>query len=114
MPFSPKVSSNLADDPDLLKMMTQAGFDTIFVGFESSIEGSLAECSKNQNKDRDLVESIKQLHHVGLQLQRGFLVGFENDSASTCQPKIQNTSMKRYLKNDAKVGRFRASLPPPF
>ena len=59
MPFSTEVSINLADDPVLLRLMVQAGFDTVFVGIETPNEDSLTECSKNQNKGRDLVESVK-------------------------------------------------------
>jgi len=88
MPFSTEVSINLADDPVLLRLMVQAGFDTIFVGIETPNEASLAECSKNQNKGRDLVESVKQLQHAGLQVQGGFIVGFDNDSPSIFQQQI--------------------------
>jgi radical SAM superfamily enzyme YgiQ (UPF0313 family) len=88
MPFSTEVSINLADDPVLLRLMVQAGFDTVFVGIETPNDASLAECSKNQNKGRDLVESVKQLQRAGLQVQGGFIVGFDNDSASIFQQQI--------------------------
>jgi radical SAM superfamily enzyme YgiQ (UPF0313 family) len=88
MPFSTEVSINLADDPVLLKLMAQAGFDTVFVGIETPNEDSLAECGKNQNKGRDLVESVKQLQRAGLQVRGGFIVGFDNDSPSIFQQQI--------------------------
>jgi radical SAM superfamily enzyme YgiQ (UPF0313 family) len=88
MPFSTEVSINLADDPTLLRMMVQAGFDTVFVGIETPNEESLTECSKSQNKGRDLVESVRQLQRAGLQVQGGFIVGFDNDSASIFQQQI--------------------------
>lgn len=88
MPFSTEASINLADDPVLLKLMVQAGFDTVFVGIETPNEESLAECSKNQNKGRDLVQSVKQLQRAGLQVQGGFIVGFDNDSPSIFQQQI--------------------------
>jgi radical SAM superfamily enzyme YgiQ (UPF0313 family) len=88
VPFSTEVSINLADDPLLLSLMVKAGFDTVFVGIETPNEDSLVECSKNQNKDRDLVESVKRLQRAGLQVQGGFIVGFDNDSPSIFQQQI--------------------------
>jgi radical SAM superfamily enzyme YgiQ (UPF0313 family) len=88
MSFNTEVSINLADDPELLRLMVEAGFDTVFVGIETPNEDSLIECSKNQNKGRDLVESVKQLQRAGLQVQGGFIVGFDNDSPSIFQQQI--------------------------
>ncbi len=88
LPFSTEASINLADDPELVKLMTQAGFDTVFVGIETPNEDSLAECSKNQNKGRDLVESVKRLQRAGLQVQGGFIVGFDNDTPSIFQQQV--------------------------
>jgi radical SAM superfamily enzyme YgiQ (UPF0313 family) len=88
MPFSTEASINLADDPELVQLMTQAGFDTVFIGIETPNEDSLSECSKNQNKGRDLVESVKQLQRAGLQVQGGFIVGFDNDPPSIFQQQV--------------------------
>jgi radical SAM superfamily enzyme YgiQ (UPF0313 family) len=88
VPFNTEVSINLADDPLLLKLMVQAGFDTVFVGIETPNEDSLTECSKTQNKGRDLVESVKQLQRAGIQVQGGFIVGFDNDSSTIFQQQI--------------------------
>jgi radical SAM superfamily enzyme YgiQ (UPF0313 family) len=86
--FGTEVSINLADDEELMHMMVEAGFDTVFIGIETPDEDSLAECSKHQNKNRDLIESVKRIQRAGLQVQGGFIVGFDNDTPSIFQRQI--------------------------
>ncbi len=83
-----EASINLADDRELLKLMVEAGFVSVFVGIETPDELSLQECHKTQNKNRDLIESIKHLQSAGLQVMGGFIVGFDNDSPSIFQRQI--------------------------
>lgn len=82
-PFGTEVSINLADDEQLIGMMVKAGFDTVFIGIETPNEDSLAECSKKQNMNRDLIEDVKRIQRAGLQVQGGFILGFDNDSPIT-------------------------------
>ncbi|MBN1486347.1 MAG: DUF4070 domain-containing protein [Anaerolineae bacterium] len=86
--FNTEVSINLADDDELMHMMAQAGFDTVFVGIETPNADSLAECNKFQNQNRDLVESVKSLQRAGLEVQGGFIVGFDHDTPSIFQRQI--------------------------
>jgi len=86
--FFTEASINLADDPELLEMMVKAGFDSVFIGIESPDEASLTECRKTQNKNRDLLESVKIIHRSGLQVMGGFIVGFDNDRPSIFQRQI--------------------------
>jgi radical SAM superfamily enzyme YgiQ (UPF0313 family) len=81
--FNTEVSINLADDEQLIKMMTDAGFNMVFIGIETSNEGSLAECGKKQNLNRNLLEDVKKIQRAGMQVQGGFIVGFDHDTAST-------------------------------
>jgi len=86
--FNTEVSINLAKDEELLQMMFEAGFNTVFVGIETPDTDSLAECGKSQNKDRDLAEDVRIIQRAGLQVQAGFIVGFDNDTPSIFQRQI--------------------------
>ena len=82
-PFSlgTEASLNLSDDPELLDLMARAGFEEVFVGIESPNAESLEECKKTPNRNRDLLASVRTLQKAGLQVQAGFIVGFDNDPA---------------------------------
>ncbi len=80
--FNTQASINLADDEELMDLMVQAGFDCVFVGIETPNEESLSECNKVQNKGRDLVECIKKIQRFGMQVQAGFILGFDSDKES--------------------------------
>ena len=86
--FNTEASVDLADNQPLMKMMVEAGFDSVFIGIETPDEAGLAECNKKQNKNRDLVESVKRIQHSGLQVQGGFIVGFDSDTPSIFQRQI--------------------------
>jgi len=77
--FNTQASINLAQDDILIKLLVKAGFRTIFVGIETPNEESLLECGKVHNTRVDLLNDVKKLQAAGLQVQGGFIVGFDND-----------------------------------
>ncbi|MFA6187186.1 MAG: DUF4070 domain-containing protein [Phycisphaerae bacterium] len=77
--FNTQASIDMVDDEELMTMMARAGFDSVFIGIESPNDLSLAECSKTQNIGRDVVAAIKKIQRFGMQVQAGFIVGFDND-----------------------------------
>jgi len=80
--FLTEASINLADDEKLMSMMVKAGFHAVFIGIETPDEESLAECKKTQNKNRDLISCIKKIQRSGMEVQAGFIVGFDSDNHS--------------------------------
>ena len=88
MPFNTEISINLADDDELMRMMVQAGFDAVFIGIETPNEDSLKECGKIQNRGRDLLADVQRIQSTGLQVQGGFIVGFDGDTPDIFQRQI--------------------------
>jgi len=89
-PFSlvTETSIDLSDDEELMHLMVQAGFDMVFVGIETPNEESLVECSKFQNRNRDLVASVQKIQQRGMQVMGGFIVGFDQDPPSIFERQI--------------------------
>ncbi|MBI5049458.1 MAG: B12-binding domain-containing radical SAM protein [Nitrospirae bacterium] len=87
--FITQASINLSDDEELMRLMSHAGFDKVFIGIETPNEESLTECNKSQNKMRDLVACVKKIQRFGMEVQAGFIVGFDNDPPSIFHTQIR-------------------------
>jgi len=86
--FSTEASINLADDPKLIELLVAAGFNKVFIGIETPEESALEECGKSQNMKRDLVQDVKTLQRSGIEVQAGFIVGFDSDNQTIFQRQI--------------------------
>ena len=87
-PLFTEASINLADDEQLMRQMVEAGFNRVFIGIETPNEDSLIECNKYANKDRDLVASVKKIQSFGMEVQGGFIVGFDSDPLTIFRSQI--------------------------
>ncbi len=87
--FFTETSINLADDAPLMELMGRAGFTGVFIGIETPDDACLAECSKVQNANRNMVEDIKRIQRAGLEVQGGFIVGFDSDLPTIFQRQIE-------------------------
>ncbi|MCF8131204.1 MAG: DUF4070 domain-containing protein [Deltaproteobacteria bacterium] len=86
--FNTEASVDLADDDELMDLMVKAGFDAVFIGIETPDEAGLSECNKKHNRNRDLVQNVKRIQRGGLQVQGGFIVGFDSDTRSIFERQI--------------------------
>jgi radical SAM superfamily enzyme YgiQ (UPF0313 family) len=86
--FNTEASINLADDEELIQLMVKAGFTKVFIGIETPDTLSLEECNKSQNVNRNLVSDVKHLQRSGLEVQGGFIVGFDSDTQGIFQRQI--------------------------
>lgn len=95
--LSTEASIDLSDDDELMTMMVRAGFEGVFVGIETPNEDSLAECSKLQNRNRDLVACVKKIQSFGMEVRGGFIVGFDNDPPSVFEKQVELIQNSRII-----------------
>jgi len=86
--FSTEATINLADDEKFMDSMAIAGFDQVFLGLETPSSAGLVECGKSQNKNRDVVASVKKIQRHGMHTAGGFIVGFDSDTESIFEDQI--------------------------
>ena len=77
--FITEASLNLADDPELMQLMKDAGFLSVFLGIETPDESGLIASNKLQNTRRSLLESVATIQSYGMQVMGGFILGFDTD-----------------------------------
>ena len=86
--FATQITINLADDPELMDLMLEAGFQNIFIGIETPDDEGLEACRKSQNRRRDMLGNVHALHSAGFIITAGFIVGFDTDTPSIFQRQI--------------------------
>jgi radical SAM superfamily enzyme YgiQ (UPF0313 family) len=77
--FNAEASLNLADDPELMQLMKDAGFVSVFLGIETPDEPGLIASNKLQNTRRSLLDSVAAIQSYGMQVMGGFILGFDTD-----------------------------------
>ncbi|ADU63042.1 MAG: DUF4070 domain-containing protein [Pseudodesulfovibrio sp.] len=84
-----EASINLAADPELMTMMSEANFHKVFIGIETPSVDSLIECGKKQNVAMDFASAVREIHRHGMQVMGGFIVGFDHDTKSIFEQQIR-------------------------
>ncbi|MCX6747015.1 MAG: DUF4070 domain-containing protein [Candidatus Pacearchaeota archaeon] len=84
-----EASVNLADDEELMGLMSLANFDKVFLGIESPDVDSLKECNKILNVNTNLGEAVRKIQRKGMQVMGGFIVGFDNDNEKIFDSQIK-------------------------
>jgi radical SAM superfamily enzyme YgiQ (UPF0313 family) len=77
--FNAQVSVNVAKDQELLDLMVDAGFYKVFLGIETDDRESLEQTKKHQNSRTDLDMACHKIIGAGLQIEAGWIVGFDNE-----------------------------------
>jgi radical SAM superfamily enzyme YgiQ (UPF0313 family) len=86
--FYTECSINLADDNELMLLMVEAGFTMVFIGIETPDDIALHACGKQHNTSRNMLDNIRKIQQAGMEVQGGFIVGFDSDTPSIFQKQI--------------------------
>ncbi len=79
----------LAELPELLALMREAGFDMVFVGIESPAQESLVETGKKVNRVHRMGRQVETIQAAGIQVSSGFIIGFDSDPADIAPRMIR-------------------------
>ncbi len=77
--FNTEASLNLAEDRELMQLMRNAGFVSVFLGIETPDASGLIAANKLQNTRRSLLDSVAIIQSYGMQVMGGFILGFDTD-----------------------------------
>jgi radical SAM superfamily enzyme YgiQ (UPF0313 family) len=81
--FSCEATLNLAKQTEILSLMREAQFHTVFVGIETPEADALKAMRKDQNTSLPMMDAIKTLNSYGLEVTSGIILGLDTDSADT-------------------------------
>src|SRR3989344_4539740 len=76
-----EASMDLAWDSnkDILEGMARAGFDSVFLGIESTDPNVLKAMKKGQNTKLSQLESVRRIQKAGLEVMGGFIIGSDGE-----------------------------------
>ena len=74
-----EASINLADDKELLEVMSQANFLHVFIGIETPDPKLLKTAQKMQNIPGDPLKKLRRVREHGIHITAGFIVGFDGE-----------------------------------
>ena len=87
-----EASINLARMDGLMAGMSDAGFDTVFVGIETPTPKALLKTKKVQNvspgEEDYLLNAVRKIQRKGMQVQAGFILGLDGDDEDVFDAQI--------------------------
>jgi hopanoid C-2 methylase len=80
---------NVAKSPEILTMMREAYFCTIFCGIETPDLAALDAMQKSHNRALPLVEAVNTINSYGLEVVSGIILGLDTDTPQTADRLIE-------------------------
>ncbi|HWX19916.1 MAG TPA: B12-binding domain-containing radical SAM protein [Candidatus Binatia bacterium] len=85
MRLSCEATLNLSGHPQILELMRQAFFITVFCGIETPQPAALRAMKKTQNLRKPILESVAIMNRHGLEVASGIILGLDTDTAETAE-----------------------------
>ncbi len=77
--WASQASMTLTRDPELLKLASESGCVSLFIGIESLSSENLKEVNKAFNRVSQFEEAMKALHDYDIMVLAGFIFGLDHD-----------------------------------
>lgn len=77
--FMTQASINLGQDLELIDMMTEPNFSTVFIGLESPDDEVLTTANKFQNIKNPMMESVQNINRNGMTVLGSFIIGLDGE-----------------------------------
>jgi hypothetical protein len=81
--FACEATLNIARQTEILAMMREARFDTVFVGIETPEVSALESMDKKHNASVPMAEAIRILNGYGMEVVSGIILGLDTDTPDT-------------------------------
>jgi len=81
--FACEATLNLAKQTEILELMREAQFLSVFVGIETPEADALKAMRKEHNAALPMMEAIKTLNSYGLEVTSGIILGLDSDTADS-------------------------------
>jgi radical SAM superfamily enzyme YgiQ (UPF0313 family) len=81
--FSCEATLNIAQSPDILAMMREACFYSIFCGIETPELGALDAMRKSHNRVMPLLDAVATINSHGMEVVSGIILGLDTDTEAT-------------------------------
>ncbi len=79
----------LGDDEEMVKLASESGCVSVFVGMESLDEDCLEETNKPFNRVQKFAQEIDMFHKYGIMVNPGIVFGFDNDDESVFERAVE-------------------------
>src|SRR5947199_15327 len=83
MQFACEATLNIAKQTEILALMRETRFVTVFAGIETPEADALKAMRKEHNNAVPMMGAIKTLNDYGLEVTSGMILGLDTDSANT-------------------------------